>query len=89
MIIFRPPFLVPLLIFIWFGVIQIFNPASTHIMYGLMGIKIYFYYVPLMIVGYALLNSERELRRFFTINLVLILLIVSLGIAQSIIGPTS
>ena len=57
-------------------------------MYGLMGIKIYFYYVPLMIVGYALLNSERELRRFFTINLVLILLIVSLGIAQSIIGPT-
>ena len=78
----------PLLIFIWFGVIQIFNPASTHFMYGLMGMKIYFYYVPLLIIGYALLNSERELRRFFTINLVLILIIVSLGIAQSIIGPT-
>jgi hypothetical protein len=87
-VIFRPPFLIPLLIFIWFGVIQIFNPASTHIMYGLMGMKIYFYYVPLLIIGYALLNSERELRRFFTINLVLILIIVSLGIAQSIIGPT-
>src|ERR1700738_370091 len=25
----RPPFLVPLLIFIWFGMMQIFNPAST------------------------------------------------------------
>jgi hypothetical protein len=86
--VFRPPFLVPLLVFIWFGVIQIFNPASTHIMYGLMGMKIYFYYVPLMLVGYALLNSETELRRFFTINLVLILIIVSLGIAQSIVGPT-
>ena len=86
--VFRPPFLMPLLIFIWFGVIQIFNPASTHFMYGLMGMKIYFYYVPLLIIGYALLNSERELRRFFTINLVLILIIVSLGIAQSIIGPT-
>jgi hypothetical protein len=86
--VFRPPFLVPLLVFIWFGVIQIFNPASTHIMYGLMGMKIYFYYVPLMFVGYALLNSETELRRFFTINLVLILIIVSLGIAQSIVGPS-
>ena len=86
--IFRPPFLMPLLIFVWFGAIQIFNPASTHIMYGLMGFKIFFYYVPLVFVGYALLNSETELRRFFTINLVLILIIVSLGIAQSILGPS-
>jgi len=86
--IFRPPFLMPLLIFIWFGAIQIFNPASTHIMYGLMGFKMFFYYVPLIIVGYALLNSEAELRRFFAVNLVLVLIIVSLGIAQSIIGPS-
>jgi len=28
---FKPPFLIPLLIFIWFGVIQMFNPASTSI----------------------------------------------------------
>jgi hypothetical protein len=85
--IFRPPFLMPLLIFIWFGGMQVFNPASTSIWYGLMGFKIFFYYVPLMFVGYALLNSEAELRRFFTINLVLVLVIVSLGIVQSIIGP--
>jgi hypothetical protein len=86
--IFRPPFLMPLLIFVWFGAMQVFNPASTHIMYGLMGFKMFFYYVPLMFIGYALLNSEAELRRFFTVNLVLVLIIVSLGIAQSIIGPS-
>jgi hypothetical protein len=86
--IFRPPFLIPLLIFIWFGAMQVFNPASTHIMYGLMGFKIFFYYVPLVFIGYALLNSEAELRRFFVINLILVLVIVSLGIAQSIIGPS-
>src|SRR5208282_4689231 len=85
---FRPPFLMPLLIFIWFGAAQIFNPASTHIMYGLMGFKMFFYYVPFIFVGYALLNSEAELRRFFTVNLILTLVIVSLGIAQSIIGPS-
>lgn len=85
--IFRPPFLVPLLMFIWFGAMQVFNPASTSLGYGLMGFKIFFYYVPLVFVGYALLNSEAELRRFFTTNMVLVLVIVSLGVAQSIIGP--
>jgi hypothetical protein len=85
---FRPPFLVPLLLFVWFGVIQIFNPASTHIVYGLLGFKLFFYYVPLFFVGYALLNSEIELRRFFFVNLGLALVIVLLGIAQAILGPT-
>jgi len=85
---FRPPFLVPLLIFIWFGVIQMFNPASAHIMYGLMGFKIFFYYVPLFFVGYELLNSEAELRRFFTVNLSLAVVVISLGIAQSVLGPS-
>jgi hypothetical protein len=84
---FRPPFLVPLLTVIWFGALQIFNLASTSIWYGLMGFKMFFYYVPLIFIGYALLNSEAELRRFFRVNLVLVLVIVSLGIAQSIIGP--
>ena len=85
---FRPPFLVPLLLFVWFGVIQIFNPASPHIMYGLLGFKVYFYYIPLLLVGYALINSESELRRFFFVNLIAGLIIVALGIAQSILGHT-
>src|SRR6266436_3323867 len=78
---FRPPFLVPLLIFIWFGAIQIFNPASTHIVYGLMGFKLFFYYIPFLFVGYALLNSEQELRRFFTVNIGLSLIIIAVGTA--------
>jgi hypothetical protein len=85
---FRPPFLVPVLIFVWFGVIQVFNPASPNLMYGVLGLKLFFYYVPLFFLGYALLNSEAELRHFFFVNLVLGLIIVSLGIAQAIIGHT-
>jgi hypothetical protein len=85
---FRPPFLIPLLIFVWFGALQIFNPASTSIWYGLMGFKLFFYYVPLIFIGYALLNSEVELRRFFTVNLILVIVIISLGIAQSILGAS-
>jgi hypothetical protein len=85
---FRPPFLIPLLLFVWFGIAQIFNPASTHIMYGLLGFKVYFYYIPLLFVGYALVNSESELRRFFFVNLALASIIAVLGIAQAILGHT-
>lgn len=85
---FRPPFLVPVLLFAWFGVIQVFNPGSTHIVYGLLGLKLFFYYFPLVFVGYALINSEIELRRFFFVNLIAGSIIVSLGISQSILGHT-
>ena len=84
---FRPPFLVPLLAFVFFGIIQVFNPASTSIFYGLMGIRLYFLYMPLLLVGYSLVDSERALQRFFFVNLSLVFVIVCLGIAQSIIGP--
>ena len=84
---FRPPFLIPLLALIWFGAIQVFNPASTHIAFGLMGMKLYFYYVPLLIIGYALIDSEKSLRRFFSVNLALVSVIALLGIMQSILGP--
>src|SRR5215475_350118 len=86
--IFRPPFRIPLLLMVWFGIIQVLNPASPSIFYGLMGLKMFFFYVPLMFVGYSLLNSEEELRRFFFFNLILILVISSLGVAQAIIGHT-
>src|SRR5229473_2945267 len=75
---FRPPFLVPVLLFVWFAVMQVFNPASTTIVYGILGLKLFFYYVPLFFVGYALLNSEAELRHFFFVNMILAVIIISL-----------
>src|ERR1700689_3668424 len=46
--IFKPPFLVPLLLFIALAFVQVFNTFSPNIMYGLLGMKLYFYYAPLM-----------------------------------------
>ncbi|GAC1630591.1 MAG: hypothetical protein NVS9B14_01370 [Candidatus Acidiferrum sp.] len=85
---FKPPFGVPLVLFIWFSLLQMFNPASPSLIYGILGVKLFFYYVPLMFVGYGLVDSETELRRFFKLNLVPIICIAGLGIAQSIVGPT-
>jgi hypothetical protein len=84
---FRPPFLLPLSIFFWLGMVQIFNPNSPSIFYGLMGAKIYFYYVPLMFIGYALLRSEEDLRRLLVWNLIFAGVISLLGIIQAIVGP--
>ena len=85
---FRVPFRIPLLLFIWFGLLQVFNPASTSIFYGILGMKVYFLYVPLIFVGYALLQSEADLQRFFSFNCILILAVAGLGFVQSIVGPT-
>jgi hypothetical protein len=85
---YRPSFLVSFLIFFWFCVIQAFNPASTSIFYGLMGLKLCFLYAPLLFVGHALVDSEKDLRRFFLFNSVLILVVAGFGLAQSILGHT-
>jgi hypothetical protein len=85
---FRPPFLIPLLLFVWFGVMQVFNPASASLVYGVLGLKVYFYYIPLVFVGYALFESEMDLRKFFSLTLILGVVIISLGIVQAILGHT-
>jgi hypothetical protein len=86
--VFRPPFLTPLLVFVWFAAAQVFNPGSTSVFYGVLGLKLYFLYIPLMYLGYSLIDTEQDLRRFFMFNAILILVVSSLGIAQSILGPT-
>jgi len=84
----RPPFFTAVMLLVWFGIMQIFNPASTTIVYGLLGVKLFFWYIPLYFVGYALFNSEADLRRFFRVNAWIALIITGLGVAQSIIGPS-
>jgi hypothetical protein len=83
---FRPAFLLPLAVFFWLGAIQMFNQNSPHILYGLLGIKVYFYYVPLMFVGYALIRNDDDLREFLVLNVSLGGVIASLGIVQAIVG---
>jgi hypothetical protein len=85
---FRPPFLLFGMLFIWLGVAQIFNSNSPHILYGLLGLKVYFYYVPLIFVGYALIRGDEDLRKFLVVNGLLAALIGGIGIVQAIVGNT-
>jgi hypothetical protein len=83
---FRPPFAAPLAVFFGLALIQVFNTNSPSIVYGLLGLKLYFYYVPLMFVGYALIQTARDLDRLLVFNIALGLLIAVLGIIQSVVG---
>lgn len=73
-------------LFVLLGVVQVFNPNSPSLVYGVLGVKLYFYYVPLMFVGYALLRTELDLRRFLFVSMGAAAVIATIGILQSIIG---
>ncbi|HEV2289467.1 MAG TPA: hypothetical protein VGR81_10985 [Candidatus Acidoferrales bacterium] len=85
---FRPPFLLTFSLFFWLAALQVFNPYSPSILYGLLGMKLYFYYAPLMFVGYALIRDDRDLWRFLIAFMALAGVISTLGIVQGVIGPT-
>ena len=85
-VLFRPPFRFALGLFFLLGLVQVFNPFSPSIFYGLLGLKLYFYYVPLMFVGYAMLRQEDDLRRLLTLTIGFAGVIALIGIIQSIVG---
>ena len=81
--VFRPQFLLFFSLFFWLGALQIFNPYSPSILYGLLGMKIYFYYVPLIFVGYALIRDEGDLRRFLLVCVLLASVVSAVGVIQA------
>jgi hypothetical protein len=83
---FRPPFLPFLWVFLWLGVVQIFNQNSPNILYGLLGFKLYFYYIPLMYVSYSLIRTDEDLKKFLIANISLAGLISLIAIIQAIVG---
>jgi hypothetical protein len=83
---FRPPFMPFLCVFLWLGTIQVFNQNSPSLLYGIMGLKLYFYYIPLMFVGYALVQSDADLRKFLILNVSLAGLISVIATIQAVLG---
>ena len=85
---FHFPFLIFISFFFWLGILQCFNPNSPSLLYGLLGFKLYFFYIPLLFVGYELIRTDEDLRRFLVVNMGMAATIAALGIVQSIAGPS-
>jgi hypothetical protein len=84
----RPGLILPFICFFFWSLVEAFNPNSPSIWYGMLGLKLYFGYVPLFFLGYALLRNETDLRRFLSINMIIAVLISFLGVAQGVTGKT-
>ena len=84
---FRPPFLLAISFFFWWAAIQIFNPYSPSPLYGVLGLKIYFFYLPCTFAGYALIRNDQDLRRLLTVILSAATVVAGLGIIQAVVGP--
>lgn len=82
----RPAFFFPFMLLFGWSLLEVLNPNSPSLWYGLLGLKLYFWYVPLFFLGYALLRNENDLRRFLLINISIAALIAALGTAQGISG---
>jgi hypothetical protein len=80
---FRPPFWLPLVLFFWLALIQVFNLSAPSLLFGALGMKLYFYYAPLMFVSYALMRTPEDLRRFLVFNSVFGVVISTIGVIQS------
>jgi hypothetical protein len=83
---FRPPFWLPLSMFFWLAAVQVFNSRSPSLWYGLLGLKLYFYYLPLMFVAYALVRSPEDLNRFLKLSVALATVISIIGLWQETIN---
>lgn len=81
---FRPKFWVPLVALFFVALAQVFNPRSPSFFYGLMGLELDFYYIPLLFLGYALINNRDDLDRFLSFNLKLAIGVALIGIVQGL-----
>jgi hypothetical protein len=83
---FKVPFRLPLLMFFFLACIQVFNSNSPNVLYGLAGLQVYFYYVPLMYLGYGMMRKPKDLDNLLAVSLAAGIVISLLGLAQSVLG---
>jgi len=83
---FNPPFLKPLVSFLIFAAVQTFNPNTPSPLYGLLGFRMNFFYLPLLWVGFHVWEMPPDLGRFWVFCLTVGTAVAVLGIIQGIVG---
>ena len=63
--------------------VHLFNPQLVNPLVGLIGLKVWLFYLPLFVLGYHLIGSRAQLVRLAQITLALGMIPVAFGIAQA------
>jgi hypothetical protein len=78
-----PIWLLSVLGFIVF--VQVFNPALTDKIVGLVGVKVWLFYVPLYILGYHLIDSQDQLFSLTKLMLIVALFPALIGLLEAVL----
>ncbi len=65
--------------------LHLFNPASAGWLVGLVGLKVWLFYIPLYFLAYYLIDSKEQLFRLFQWMLVIALVPTAIGSAEAIL----
>lgn len=85
-IIFDVPTTVMILMMAWIAFIQLFNPNLPSFKIGLVGLGIFFTFVPMYLIGYHIFEDKEQLFSLFTLLGAVSIPITILGIIQSVEG---
>ncbi|MFQ5874417.1 MAG: hypothetical protein ACE5JL_11540, partial [Dehalococcoidia bacterium] len=83
---FRNPVLLPILLLFAWAVLQTLNPGIDSPLTPIVGLRMWFLYVPMMYLGYAFLKHDGHLRGFIVVLMVVGSMVGLLGIIQAIVG---
>lgn len=62
--IWRPSFIISLLLFIGFVLIEVFNYNAPNLFFGAIGLRHYLWYLPLAFLGYHMFDDKEKLLKF-------------------------
>ncbi|HXF05761.1 MAG TPA: hypothetical protein VNM72_10150 [Blastocatellia bacterium] len=80
------PVEVPLLVCLGVAIVNCFNTEIDHPLVPLVGLRMNFFYLPLLVLGYVYFDSDARVRRFLLLSLVAGGVVALLGLAQSLVG---
>jgi len=83
---FKNPLKVPLLLWFGWAGAEALNPNISNWLVPIMGLRMSFFYVPMLYLGYAFFKNEQQLRGFLILILSIAMLVSLLGIVQAIVG---
>ena len=82
----RSPLLAPLAVWFVWALAEAFNPGIDHPLVPLIGLRMSFFYIPMIFLGYSVALAESRLMAFLKLNIFLGTVVAVLGIIQAIFG---
>lgn len=67
---------------------EVLNPQLPRLLIGLIGLKVWLLYVPLLFLGYHLISTKRELARALKVLMLVALIPAGVGIAEAVLFHT-